>query len=125
MSDLTKAEAIATKFNKVFLALGVIGVLCVVVFGKKTAKSDSIPIAPTPTIENTSSTIANCVVCGKQSDYYQENIYMGHHVKVGGLMSSDVVCGIDCDLTLRKRNERIINDPNSYRDPDIKMPDIH
>ena len=34
---------------------------------------------------------------------------MGHHVEIGGIASSDVVCGLNCDLMLRKRNEAIIN----------------
>ena len=88
------------------------------------------------------STMANCVVCSKRVDYYQENTYTGHHFTIGGLKSSDVVCGLECDLKLRQNNERIINqeinnrrytrtereqmrDLNTTRDPDIKMPDFN
>lgn len=76
-----------------------------------------------------SSEIYYCVVCGgKCNNISQENIYMGHHVEVSGIKSSDIVCGIKCDLNLRRRIERAIDreqhDPNSYRDPDIKMPTL-
>ncbi len=86
--------------------------------------------SPNSLPDNRSSTTATCVVCGKQCDYYHENTYMGHHVVIGGQMTSDVVCGMECDLILRRRNEKIIDkemsrDPNSYRDPDIKYPDLH
>ena len=54
--------------------------------------------------------VYHCVVCGKICEsVYHENIYMGHHVEIGGIASSDVVCGLNCDLMLRKRNEAIIN----------------
>ncbi len=104
------------------------------IFFPKFSQSSSPPSSPS-SISNSyeqpqkSSTMANCVVCGKRVDYYQENTFSGHHFTVSGLMSSDVVCGLDCDVTLRRRNERTINremtDPNSYRDPDIKMPDFN
>ena len=94
---------------------------------EKNKNNNSIEIHSTTTNNNSeNSTIENCVVCRKRCDYYHENMYMGHHVVIGGLKSGDVVCGIECDMKLRRRNERIIkeeSDPNRYKS-DITYPDM-
>ena len=87
---------------------------------------------------NKSSTPTNaevdyCVVCGNKCEsVYHENIHMGHHVAIDGIKSGVIVCGLDCEIKLRKKNEAILNneyrrrnDPNSQTDPDIKMPDFN
>lgn len=82
-----------------------------------------------------------CVVCGKECENVSaENIYLGHHVKIGNIPSSDVVCGISCDLKLRETNEEIIRreiyenslrrkgytegEINQTRDPNLGDPEI-
>lgn len=62
--------------------------------------------------KSTPSTIAFCVVCGKETDYHQENLMTGHHYTVDGIKSSDVVCSLDCHVKLQQKIEHIINREN-------------
>ncbi len=140
-STISKDETVSSKaifgIGLLFFGIVLLFVLGLSFYDKNASQStnsNSSSSSPSSTSNSyeqpqESSTMANCVVCGKRVDYYQENTFSGHHFKVSGLMSSDVVCGLECDVTLRRRNERTINremtDPNSYRDPDIKMPDFN
>ncbi len=67
--------------------------------------------------ENDKVSLGSCDICGKDAFYYtwqdkKDKMIRGHYIEMYGQEASEKVCGYECDLKMRERIKKQIDNEN-------------